>query len=86
MKLAHCLLVVAALVAAPASAADDPLDRLRTTFPPSSIDSAAKADDALAATKGAKAHVEHDYKAASRACLKAFLVNDCLNEARDAAL
>ncbi|MGI9026785.1 MAG: hypothetical protein ACR2GP_14630 [Burkholderiaceae bacterium] len=55
---------------------------LRDRFPASSINSAAKADAALAATSGAKQRVEKEYKDAARECVKKFRVNDCLDEAR----
>ncbi len=56
---------------------------LRERFPASSIDSAAKAEAALAATNGAKVRVEAEYKTTARECLKKFLVNDCVDDARD---
>ena len=57
-------------------------DGLRDRFPPASIDSNEKADAALAATSGAKQRAEKEYKASARECLKKFMVNDCVEEAR----
>jgi colicin import membrane protein len=59
-----------------------PADTLRQQFPAESIDSVQRADAALAATNGAKARVEKDYKAAARECVKKLLVNACLDEQR----
>lgn len=57
-------------------------DGLRDRFPASSITSSEKADAALAATSGAKQRVEKEYKDTARECMKKFMVNDCLEEAR----
>lgn len=55
---------------------------LHDRFPPGTIDSAEKADAALAATDGEKLSVEKEYQAAARECMKKFMVNDCLDAAR----
>ena len=59
------------------------VDALRTQFPVGSIDSISRADAALGATAGAKTRVEGDFKVIARECLKAILVNDCLDAARE---
>ena len=55
---------------------------LRERYPTSSIDSAERADAALAETNGAKAHVELEYRNQARDCMKGFTVNACLDGAR----
>jgi len=59
------------------------LGSLRAQFPTASIDSVERADAALAATAGAKGKVEKDYKSDAQGCAKTFLVNDCLDRARE---
>ena len=59
------------------------LGSLRAQFPASSIESVERADAALAATAGAKGKVEKDYKSDAQGCAKTFLVNDCLDRARE---
>jgi colicin import membrane protein len=77
-----------ALVIASASRAQAPVppsastDELRNRFPPSSIDSVQKADDALAATSGTKVKIDKEYRAEARACMSKVLVNDCLDTVR----
>jgi colicin import membrane protein len=79
---AALLIFACATVAAGADATGPGEGDLRERFPPSSIDSVPKADAALAATAGAKVRAEKEYKSAARECLKKFLVNDCVDEAR----
>ena len=55
---------------------------LRALFPPSSIQSNERADQALAATSGAKLRVEKQYKVEARDCADVFLVNACIDQAR----
>lgn len=74
------LLAALALLAPLQANADD---ELRQRFPASSIDSTAKADDALAAAQGARTRVETEYREASRECMTRFLVNPCLADVRD---
>jgi colicin import membrane protein len=79
-------LVVAAVALAciPADAAKPPAPgSLREQFPEGSIDSADRADAALAATSGVRARIEKEYRDDARECAKAFLVNDCLDKARE---
>lgn len=76
-----CAFAAASLAAEPADSAAS--DGLRDRFPAGSIDSVERADAAIAATKGAKGRVEKDFKDQARACLKAILVNQCLDRARD---
>ena len=71
-------LFLAQLLPFPAIAADALLDR----FPPSAIDSNEKADAALSATGGAKQRAESEYKATARECVKKFMVNQCIAQAR----
>ena len=59
------------------------LGSLRAQFPASSIESVQRADAALAATAGAKGKVQQDYKSDAQGCAKTFLVNDCLDRARE---
>lgn len=59
------------------------LGSLRAQFPSSTIDSVERADAALAATAGAKGQVEKGYKSDSRGCMTTFMVNDCLDKARE---
>ena len=59
------------------------LGSLRARFPTASIDTVQKADSALAATSGAKAQVEKQYKSDSRGCIGTFLVNACIDKARE---
>ena len=66
-----------------AVAQTSPAESFRKRFPAGSIDSTAKADAALAAAGGAKVRAQNDYKAAAHACLGTFLVNDCVEEARN---
>ncbi|MEO8935308.1 MAG: hypothetical protein ABI277_03680 [Burkholderiaceae bacterium] len=87
--LVSCALATAAVasafaVGAQAETAKGPAPgSLGEQFPSGSIDSVARADAALAMTSGARAHVELEYKADARACLKVFLVNDCIDKARE---
>jgi hypothetical protein len=69
--------------AAHAQTPASPPDDLRTRFPASSIDSVQKADEALAATSGAKERIDKAYKATAKACFGKVLVNNCLDAARD---
>lgn len=73
-----CVVIVPARAASSAAA----VDNLRQQFPVGSIDSVARADAALSETAGAKARVVKDYMATARECMKAILVNDCLDRAR----
>lgn len=59
------------------------LGSLRARFPATTIDTVERADAALAATAGAKGQVEKDYRSDAQGCAKAFLVNDCLDRARE---
>lgn len=70
-----CLALLLAFQAAAA-------DALRDRFPRSSIDSIEKADAALAAADGARQRAEKEYKASASECMKKFMVNDCIEEAR----
>ena len=70
------------LFSAAAAAQGPELGSLRAQFPPSSIDSVERADAALGATAGAKGRVENEYKSDARGCMKTFMVNDCLDQAR----
>ena len=80
-----CAFVVLAGVLSVANAARPApeLGSLRARFPSSTIDSVERADAALAATAGAKGQVEKDYKADAQGCAKTFLVNDCMDGARE---
>lgn len=73
--------------AASASAADDPVvaatPGFRDRYPLSSLDSIPKADAALAAAKSERNRVEREYRTTARSCMDRFLVNDCLNAARE---
>lgn len=59
-----------------------PPGALRDRYPAGSIDSAERADAALATTSGAKSRVEKAFAADARACLQRVLVNACIDEAR----
>ena len=72
------LMTVSATAQQPASSGP-----LATQFPAASIDSVPRADAALAATSSARSRVESEFKAAARACGSDFLVNACLDRARD---
>jgi colicin import membrane protein len=80
-----CALALFAATAGHAQApspASGSTDDLRNRFPPTSIDSVQKADEALAATSGTKVRIDKDYHAAARACMTKVLVNDCLDDVR----
>jgi hypothetical protein len=71
-----------ALFSAVAAAQAPEVGSLRAEFPPASIDSVERAEAALGATAGAKGRVEKEYRSDARACMKTFMVNDCLDQAR----
>lgn len=92
MSLLHralCMFIVASAIVAgwapPASAQGAPStgSSWRDRYPPASLDTTAKADAALAAARQERANVERDYRSTTRDCMDRFLVNDCLNSARD---
>ena len=56
---------------------------LRERFPAASIDSVERADAALEATAGAKGRVELEYRTQARECTGRFLVNACVDTARE---
>lgn len=66
-----------------AAGAGPELGSLRGRFPATTIDTVERADAALAATAGAKGQVEKDYRSDAQGCAKTFLVNDCLDRARE---
>ena len=80
-----CVVAALASVFSTATAAQPgpELGSLRAQFPAMSIDSVERADAALSATTGAKGKVEKDYKSDAQGCAKTFLVNDCLDRARE---
>lgn len=81
LPLRAAALIAALIIGATATAAD--LDTFRDRYPPASIDSVAKADAALADVGKARPQVETDYRTTARACMAGFLVNSCLQDARD---
>ena len=79
----RAVLMGAALVPAVAGAQSAPEPgSLRERYPAASIDSAERADAALAETGGAKAHVQLEYRNRARDCMATFAVNACLDSAR----
>lgn len=78
------LCIVALSAAAIAEAQPAPAaGSLRDRFPPASITSVERADAALDATAGAKGRVELEYRTQARECSGRFLVNECLDTARE---
>jgi len=81
------LVLLSSLVALPARAADEPATAassgFRERYPTAALDSIPKADAALGAARTERARVERDYRTDARACMDRFLVNDCLNAARE---
>ena len=75
------LLVVTVALGAKAQEKPD-AGSLREKYPVSSIDSAGRADAALAETNGAKAHIQLEYRNQARDCARTFAVNTCLEQAR----
>jgi hypothetical protein len=53
---------------------------LRDSFPPGSIDSADRADQALAAVDARRALMQSDYIESERECYRKFLANACIDE------
>ena len=75
---------VALFAATIAEAQPAPADgSLRDRFPPASITSVERADAALDATAGAKGRIELEYRTQARECSGRFLVNECLDAARE---
>lgn len=63
--------------------ADEPSGALRARYPAGSIDSTQRADAALAEAAGMRGRIERDFSAQAKLCAGRFMVNACLDEARE---
>jgi hypothetical protein len=73
-------MLIAMLPLAVHGAGSSPLLPLRDTFPPGSIDSSERADQALTAVDARRALMQSDYVERERECYKTFLANNCIDE------